>query len=218
MGTHPIFESDFDCLTDNPQLTKKSKMRIERDIIDDIADKVTGCDDMWCPSETQLGEKWTPTMVGGISLTLDSDKTMDVVEKMWWLYLVQLVISILPSIIACLSKCCSNDDNRSEKRASVAGGSSSLSTFLIGLFGLLAIKFNCKELLTASTITAVISIILTVVYLLIMLILFAIGCTWVLASNAINVYLLYLAWPFCFNESLDDTMNKIESEIDTVTN
>lgn len=142
------------------------------------------------------------------------------------------------SIIACLSKCCSNDDNRSEKRAGVAGGSSSLSTFLIGLFGLLAIKFNCKELLTASTITAVISIILTVVYLLIMLcglcqlcrsadgccerlnslILFAIGCTWVLASNAINVYLLYLAWPFCFNESLDDTMNKIESEIDTVTN
>jgi len=213
-------------------------MRIERDIIDDIADKVTGCNDMWCPSETQLGEKWTPTMVGGISLTLDSDKTMDVVEKMWWLYLVQLVISILPSIIACLSKCCSNDDNRSEKRAGVAGGSSSLSTFLIGLFGLLAIKFNCKELLTASTITAVISIILTVVYLLIMLcglcqlcrsadgccerlnslILFAIGCTWVLASNAINVYLLYLAWPFCFNESLDDTIGKIENEYDTATN
>jgi len=25
MGTHPIFESDFDCLTDNPQLTKKIK-------------------------------------------------------------------------------------------------------------------------------------------------------------------------------------------------
>jgi len=25
MGTHPIFESDFDCLTDNPQLTKKNQ-------------------------------------------------------------------------------------------------------------------------------------------------------------------------------------------------
>lgn len=209
-------------------------MRIERDIINDIK----GCDDMWCPSDTQLGTKWEPAMVGGISLTLNKDKTMDVVEKMWWLYLAQLIISILPSIIACMSKCCSDDDNRSEKRAGVAGGSSSLSTFLIGLFGLLAIKFNCKELLTASTITAIISIILTIVYLLIMLcglcqlcrsadgccdrlyslVLFAIGCTWVLASNAINVYLLYLAWPFCFDESLDDTIGKISDEIDTATN
>lgn len=185
---------------------------------------------MWCPSETQLGSKWMPSMLFGVSLTLEKDTSMEVVEKMWWLYLVQLVISILPSIIACMSKCCSDDDNRSEKRAGVAGGSSSLSTFLIGLFGLLAIKFNCQELLMASTITAIISIILTVVYLLIMLcglcqlcrsadgccdrlyslVLFAIGCTWVLASNAINVYLLYLAWPFCFGESLDDTIGKIE--------
>ena len=149
---------------------------------------------------------------------------------------------------------------------SVAGGSSSLSTFLIGLFGLLAIKFNCKELLTVSQrwksswnpyfrrvrlppllvsfwplstswlcCAAYVSCAaqqtdavsawigqsqywVTRFKPINSLILFAIGCTWVLASNAINVYLLYLAWPFCFNESLDDTMNKIESEIDTVTN
>jgi len=188
---------------------------------------------MWCPSETQFGTKWTPVVALGLDLSVNKDKSQDAVEKMWWLYIVQLAISILPSIIACLSKCCSDDDNRSEKRAGVAGGSSSLSTFLIGLFGILAIKFDCKELLMASTITAVISIILTVVYLLIMLcglcqlcrsadgccdrlyslVLFAVGVTWVLASNAINVYLLYLAWPFCFNESLDDTLNKAQQEI-----
>lgn len=58
-----------------------------------------------------------PSMLFGVSLTLEKDTSMEVVEKMWWLYLVQLVISILPSIIACMSKCCSDDDNRSEKRA-----------------------------------------------------------------------------------------------------
>ena len=76
-----------------------------------------GCTDMWCPSETQFGTKWTPVVALGLDLSVNKDKSQDAVEKMWWLYIVQLAISILPSIIACLSKCCSDDDNRSEKRA-----------------------------------------------------------------------------------------------------
>jgi len=146
-------------------------IRVRREFMDDVKNVISGCDQMWCPSETQFGTKWLPVTLFGADLTgmVNKDLSQDQVERMWYLYLIQVVISILPSIIACISKCCSEDDQRSEKRAGVAGGSSSFSTFLIGLFGLLAIKFNCQELLMASTITAIISIVLTVVYLLIML-------------------------------------------------
>ena len=74
---------------------------------------------MWCPSETQFGTKWLPLTLFGVDITgmINKDESQDQVETMWYLYLVQVVISILPSIIACISKCCSEDDQRSEKRA-----------------------------------------------------------------------------------------------------
>merc|ERR1711937_784281 len=123
-------------------------MRFNRDISDivkDVKNTLEGCTDMWCPSETQFGTKWMPMTLLGLDLSIDKEKSMETIEVMWYCYLIQVVISMLPTVMACLGRCCS-DEERHEKRAGVAGGSSSLSCFLIGIFGLLAIKFNCREL------------------------------------------------------------------------
>lgn len=211
-------------------------MRFNRDagdFVKDVTNTLEGCNDMWCPSETQFGTKWLPFTFLGIDMSIDKDKSMETIKVMWYCYLIQIVISMLPTVMACLGRCCSGDGDGHEKRANVAGGSSSFSCFLIGIFGLLAIKFDCRELLMGSTITAIISICLTIVYLLIMLcglcqlcrqsdgccdrlyslILFTVGCVWVIAASAIDIYLIYASWPFLFNESLDDTISDVSDQL-----
>lgn len=200
------------------------------DLVNDF--KNAGCDQIWCPTETQIGQKWVPFTTGGVDWgsVVGSDKNAQNVQSLFILFVVQVAISMLPTVIGCLSRCCGDSDTANKKQ-NVAGGGSTATTFLIGVLGICAIKFDCKELLIASTITALISLVLIVLYLLVMLcgmcslcreedsccgrlstlILFIIGVVWVLASSLINIMIVYQAWPFCFNQSLDDTIKEVQN-------
>merc|ERR1712110_1363996 len=190
MGTHPIFESDFDCLTDIKFEIKK--MRTGRDIgdltegiengLNDMGNSIkdTMCDSAigkefmcdcvpWCfdgYQDRQFGTKW---ITGLWEDLFNKDMDQDKVTLIWWLCVVQLALAIIPSLLACLSRCCGDDSHRADKKAAAGGASNTLTVVLIGIFGVCAVVFNCKELLMACVITALISIILTIVYLLIML-------------------------------------------------
>jgi len=200
----------------------------------DLLDKVknAGCDEIWCPTETQIGTEWFPWTTGGLDWgsAIGSDKNAQNAQTLFILFVIQVAISLLPTVVGCLHRCC-GDSETANKKQNVAGGGSTATTFLIGVFGICAIKFDCKELLIASTITALISLVLIVLYLLVMLcgmcalcreedsccgrlstlILFVIGVVWVLASSLINILIVYYSWPFCFNKSLEDTIEQAQN-------
>jgi len=206
-------------------------MRVARGIFDDAADAIKGCDDMWCPFEdTQVGTKWLPLTIFGVTVSGSKETGGEAVEQLWILFIVQLAISLLPSIVACWSRC-TGDEANANKKAAMSGSSNSLTAFLVGIFGILAIKLDCRELLQASTITALLGAVLLVVYFLIMLcglcgvcrasdgcadafcslIVFIIAAMWTVASGVINIFIVYTAWPFCFGESVEDTIGNIQN-------
>lgn len=204
------------------------------DAISNAFDKVknAGCDDVWCPTETQIGTKWFPWTVGNVDWagSFGSEKSVENAQTLFILFAIQVAISLLPTVVGCLHRCCGDSDTANKKQ-NVAGGGSTATTFLIGIFGICAIKFDCKELLIASTITALISLVLIVLYLLVMLcgmcalcreedsccgrfstlILFVIGVVWVLASSLINILIVYYSWPFCFNQSIEKTIDEVQN-------
>lgn len=187
----------------------------------------------WCfdgYKDRQFGTKWIGFWENSFAGLFNESLTTDKIDLLYYLCVVQLILAIIPSLLACLSRCCGDDSHRADKKAAAGGASNTLTVVLIGIFGLCAIFFNCKELLMACVITALISIVLTILYLLIMLCglcqlcrtsdgccdafgtlcVFLIGLVWVAAAFIINIAICVTAWPFVFDgKSMEDSLDDL---------
>ena len=50
-----------------------------------------GCDDIWCPSETQIGTKWFPWTIGNIDWggSVGSEKSVKNAQTLFILFVIQ---------------------------------------------------------------------------------------------------------------------------------
>merc|ERR1712003_122728 len=123
------------------------------------------------------------------------------IGAIFWICVIQIVFAVLPGILACITP--KRDDGRDTK-SMASGNGSSFFSFLVGIMGVLAIKLDCKELLIATTICALISLIFTALFLIITVIGILIAI-WIVASSILNVVLVIKAWPFAFgDDALDE--------------
>lgn len=204
-------------------------VRLPRGAIEDGEDLQTlWGEDYWNPGDTQIGTQWVPAKFLGIDLSL-TGKRGDV-GLIFWIAVIQLCLSVLPVIVSCCQKCCS-EEGEGNKRSAVAGSGNSFMTFLIGILGILAVKLDCKELLMTVVIMALISLLLTAIYLLIVICGFGVFCcgaegcceriwgllalimavVWILLASFLNILLVIKGWQFCFGEGLSDSVSNIES-------
>jgi hypothetical protein len=166
----------------------------------------------------KLGTQWINVMsVEGIWNTITANH-QSAVTTIFWLCVAQLSLSLLPIFINCCQKCCADEQDRN-KRSAIAGSGNSFMSLLIGVLGILAVKYDCKELLITVVIMAAISLLLTAIYLLIVLCGFCLYCrdadgccdrvwglialvlqvVWIGLACIIDVLLVIKAWPFCFD-------------------
>jgi len=209
-------------------------MRFPRDIGDEIEDlagdiQTSWGEEYWWPGEAQIGTKWINTAGGFIDRTMGmlglNDKEKGDIGAVFWICVIQIAFAVLPGVLACLTP--KRDDGRDTK-SMASGNGSSFFAFLVGIMGVLAIKLDCKELLVATTICALISLIFTALFLFITIIgIFIAACqdcresikilcvgifivVWILASSILNVVLVIKAWPFAFgDDAIDELTDKL---------
>jgi len=200
-------------------------MRFPRDIGDEIEDlagdiQTSWGEEYWWPGEAQIGTKWIYIAYGffdhqTLGMNSLNDKEKGDIKAVFWICVIQIAFAVLPGILACLTP--KRDDGRDTK-SMASGNGSSFFAFLVGIMGVLAIKLDCKELLVATTICALISLIFTALFLFITIIgIFIAACQdcresikilcvgifiviWILASSILNVVLVIKAWPFAFGD------------------
>merc|ERR1712086_159868 len=141
MGTHPIFESDFDCLTES---TKMYLSRFVRDATEDWNDK------LWYPPKGQVGDTWLPS-----TTSTDEKLNLDNVNILFILFCIQTALPAF-GIIASYCDRSEQTDNQKAKKAKKAKKAGSSSTNLMGLilgvFGICAILYDCRQLLMATVV------------------------------------------------------------------
>merc|ERR1711907_127871 len=146
MGTHPIFESDFDCLTE---------MYLSR-----FAREADDSEYSWYPPKGQWGTAWLPEP--GAS---DEKLNLQKVNILFILFAIQTAWAAF----GILSSWCNKDESANAK--SKAGGSSTSGTGLfVGILGLLAILYDCRQCLMATLILNFIAVILAAILLVFILI------------------------------------------------
>jgi len=209
-------------------------MRFPRDIGDEIEDlagdiQTSWGEEYWWPGEAQIGTKWINTVEGVADRVLGAfglnDKEKGDIGAVFWICVIQIIFAVLPGVLACITP--KRDDGRDTK-SMASGNGSSFFAFLVGIMGVLAIKLDCKELLVATTICALISLIFTALFLIITVIgIFIAACQdcresikilcvgifiviWILASSILNVLLVIKAWPFAFG---DDALDEIKDKM-----
>jgi len=209
-------------------------MRFPRDIGDDIEDlagdiQTSWGEKYWWPGEAQIGTPWINTVDGVVDRFIGAlglnDKEKGDIGAIFWICVIQIVFAVLPGILACITP--KRDDGRDTK-SMASGNGSSFFAFLVGIMGVLAIKLDCKELLIATTICALISLIFTALFLIITVIGILIAACqdcresikilcvgifiviWIVASSILNVFLVIKAWPFAFG---DDALDEIKDKM-----
>ncbi|CAG5103426.1 Oidioi.mRNA.OKI2018_I69.chr1.g768.t1.cds [Oikopleura dioica] len=209
-------------------------MRFARDIpgeIEDIASDIQTSygEDWWWPGEAQIGTPWIKTVEGFADRVMGAvglnDKAKGDIGAIFWICIIQIAFAVLPGILSCIT----NRSAESGDRKSMASGNgSSFFAFLVGLMGVLAIKLDCKELLVATTICALISLLFTALFLIVTVLgIFIAACqdcgdslkilcvgifivVWIVAASILNILLVIKAWPFAFgDDALDDLKNKM---------
>merc|ERR1711953_1493530 len=123
MGTHPIFESDFDCLTDMVDYE---------------------CNYFWCPSENNIytEKAWLP---GTASHTYaDARATMNSALAFAIITVVQMVLASPKTSLAFFS---SEDDD-----PSLPSGGSGLLSVVVAALGYCACHYNNSSLLLANVV------------------------------------------------------------------
>merc|ERR1711992_319126 len=131
MGTHPIFESDFDCLTENMYLG-----RFVRD-----AEEATNWDDkFWYPPKSQVGTPWMPE-----TDATDEKLNLGKVEVLFYLFMVQTIFAGLGMLGAFFDK-----SEQADKKSKSSGGLTNLTGLLLGVFGMCAILYNCRQFLMVT--------------------------------------------------------------------
>lgn len=180
----------------------------------------------WQPSSTQFGTKWVPNILDNFldATGLTGQQRKQDVGLIFWVSCLQLAFSLLPIVVSCVEKCCSEEGTN--KKTAAAGSSNTFFTMLIGAFGIMAVKFDCKELLVTVVIMSMICLLLSGVYLLIVLCGFGLFCcgaegccervwglfalilavVWILVASLLNLILVIKGWPICFGESIEDTV------------
>lgn len=211
-------------------------MRFPRDIGDDIENiagdiQTSWGEEYWWPGEAQIGTKWINTAKGVADRVLGvfglNDKEKGDIGAVFWICVIQIIFAVLPGILACITP---KRDDRRDSKSMASGNGSSFFAFLVGIMGVLAVKLDCKELLIATTICALISLIFTALFLIITVIgIFIAACqdcresikilfvgifiiAWILASSILNVFLVIKAWPFVFG---DDALDEIKEKMNT---
>lgn len=185
--------------------------------------QTTWGEEYWAQSETQFGTKWVPQKgLLGIINTINGNPRGDV-GMIFWICVIQLVLSLLPGVVSCFQKCGKSEEESNNKSA-FSGAGNGFVAFLIGLLGILAVKFDCKELLTTVVIMGLISLVLTCIYLLIVICGLAVFCAgadscgdricglikwviavvWILSASLLNIMLVIKGWPFCFGGEVSD--------------
>ncbi|CAG5103428.1 Oidioi.mRNA.OKI2018_I69.chr1.g768.t2.cds [Oikopleura dioica] len=186
-------------------------------------------EDWWWPGEAQIGTPWIKTVEGFADRVMGAvglnDKAKGDIGAIFWICIIQIAFAVLPGILSCIT----NRSAESGDRKSMASGNgSSFFAFLVGLMGVLAIKLDCKELLVATTICALISLLFTALFLIVTVLgIFIAACqdcgdslkilcvgifivVWIVAASILNILLVIKAWPFAFgDDALDDLKNKM---------
>ncbi|CAG5103424.1 Oidioi.mRNA.OKI2018_I69.chr1.g767.t1.cds [Oikopleura dioica] len=203
---------------------------IARELLNSASDIQTSYgEDWWWPGEAQIGTPWIKTVEGFADRVMGAvglnDKAKGDIGAIFWICIIQIAFAVLPGILSCIT----NRSAESGDRKSMASGNgSSFFAFLVGLMGVLAIKLDCKELLVATTICALISLLFTALFLIVTVLgIFIAACqdcgdslkilcvgifivVWIVAASILNILLVIKAWPFAFgDDALDDLKNKM---------
>merc|ERR1711935_868981 len=180
MGTHPIFESDFDCLTES---TKMYLSRFARDVTEDWNDK------LWYPPKGQIGDTWLPS-----TTSTDEKLNLDNVNILFILFCIQTALAAF-GIIA--SFCDRSEQTDNKKKA--GSSSTNLMGLILGVFGICAILYDCRQFLMATVVCNFIVIIGAAIMLVLMVI--GICAAMILGlSVAFQVAMLVFSFPFIQNQ------------------
>ena len=66
-------------------------------ILESVANELKpylGCNEFWCPSETQIGTKWFPWAAGNTTDWAESDKNAQNVHTLFNLFIAEIVLGI----------------------------------------------------------------------------------------------------------------------------
>lgn len=209
-------------------------MRYARDTsFDDLGNVgTTYGQEFWMPGETQVGTEWLPTQGSDLWNKLTNDnKGFEDVGMIFWFSVINLILAILPTLIACFKRICGDEVDKHENKNSALSGTNTFLSLCIGITGICAVKLNCKELLSTSVILVMILLVVCILYLLLALcgliticcrsdgcseaicnfLAYVLQVVWIVLAVAINLYFVIKAWPFCFGEgkSLGDTVEKM---------